>query len=324
MEQLLQGLRASAEPTRLRIIALCAHAELSVSDLTQILGQSQPRVSRHLRMLLDAGLLQRHREGTFAYFRLADPRRSHDLARLIVDLLPPEDPTVSLDLERLQAIKETRAAQAMAYFAANAKDWDHIRGLHADDAAVEAALVNAVGPGQIGRLLDLGTGTGRMLELLGDRADQAIGVDLSKEMLNVARSKLERSQLSQVQIRHGNLYQLPFSNGSFDIAVIHQVLHFLEDPADALQETVRVLTPGGRLFIVDFEQHHLSELSHSHAHRWLGFAPDQVGAWLEAAGCDVGPVERLAGQSLNILLWQGQRKVSNVTPLTLSQKVVMS
>lgn len=319
MEELLQGLRAAAEPTRLRIVALCAHAELSVSDLTQILGQSQPRVSRHLRMLLDAGLLQRHREGTFAYFRLAAGHRTDGLARLIVDLLPPDDPIVTLDLERLQAIKEARAQQAMAYFAANAEDWDRIRVLHADDEAVEAALLGAVGPNPIGRLLDLGTGTGRILELLGQRADHAVGVDLSREMLNVARSKLERSHLNQIQIRHGNLYQLPFPNSSFDIAVMHQVLHFLEDPGEALAETARVLVPGGRLFIVDFEQHDLDDLARNHAHRWLGFTADQVESWLTKAGCAVDPVQRLAGESLNILLWQGRRRASNVTPLPPSQ-----
>ncbi len=307
MEQLLQGLRAAAEPTRLRILALCAHGELSVSDLTQILGQSQPRVSRHLKLLCDAGLLDRFREGTYAYFRLSARGACADLGRTLVDLVPAADATLALDLERLDGIKQNRAEQASRYFAENAAQWDEIRALHIADSEVERAIVDLLPAGPIEDLLDLGTGTGRMLSVLADRAERCVGIDYSREMLAVARANLEAAGKRNWQVRHGDLYQLPFPGASFDVAVIHQVLHYLEDPAEALAEAARVLRPGGRLLVADFAPHEVAGLRDEHAHRWLGFSDEQIGDWLSECGFECPDPVHLPGQPLTVTIWPALR-----------------
>ena len=307
MEQLLQGLRAAAEPTRLRILALCAHGELSVSDLTQILGQSQPRVSRHLKLLCDAGLLDRFREGTYAYFRLSARGACADLGRTLVDLVPDADATLALDLERLDGIKRHRAEQASRYFAENAAQWDEIRALHIADSEVERAIVDLLPAGPIDDLLDLGTGTGRMLSVLADRAERCVGIDYSREMLAVARANLEAAGKRNWQVRHGDLYQLPFPGASFDVAVIHQVLHYLEDPVEALSEAARVLRPGGTLLVADFAPHEVAGLREEHAHRWLGFADEQLGDWLSQCGFDCPDPVHLPGQPLTVTIWPATR-----------------
>ena len=307
MDQLLQGLRAAAEPTRLRILALCAHGELSVSDLTQILGQSQPRVSRHLKLLCDAGLLDRFREGTYAYFRLSARGACADLGRTLVDLVPAADATLALDLERLDGIKQSRAEQASRYFAENAAQWDEIRALHIADSEVERAIVDLLPTGPIEDLLDLGTGTGRMLAVLADRAERCVGIDYSREMLAVARANLEAAGKRNWQVRHGDLYQLPFPGASFDVAVVHQVLHYLEDPAEALAEAARVLRPGGRLLVADFAPHEVAGLREEHAHRWLGFSDEQIGDWLSECGFECPDPVHLPGQPLTVTIWPALR-----------------
>ena len=307
MDQLLQGLRAAAEPTRLRILALCAHGELSVRDLTQILGQSQPRVSRHLKLLCEAGLLDRFREGTYAYFRLSSRGACADLGRTLVDQVPVADTTLALDLERLDSIKRHRAEQASRYFAENAAMWDEIRALHIADSEVEQAVVALLPAGPIEDLLDLGTGTGRMLAIMADRAERCVGIDSSREMLAVARANLEAAGKRNWQVRHGDLYQLPFPGGSFDVAVIHQVLHYLEDPAEALAEAARVLRPGGRLLVADFGPHDVASLREEHAHRWLGFSDEQVGDWLRECGFECPDPAHLPGQPLTVTIWPAQR-----------------
>ncbi len=307
MERLLAALRAAGEPTRLRILAVCATGELSVSDLTLILGQSQPRVSRHLKLLCDAGLLDRHREGTFAYFRLTGRPPFGELARSLVDLVPADDAAFALDRERLEAIKSERAAAAAAYFRDNAGRWDEIRALHIADSEVEDALLRLLDEELLGDLVDLGTGSGRMLTLLGHRARHAVGVDLSREMLAVARANLDKAGLRHGQVRLGDLYQLPLPSAAFDVAIMHQVLHYLESPGDALAEAARVLRPDGRLLIADFARHEVESLRAEHAHRWLGFDDDRVQGWLEQAGFAPGPSERLPGSPLTVVLWPGRR-----------------
>ena len=308
MERLLQGLKAAAEPTRLRILMLCAHGDLSVTDLTQILGQSQPRVSRHLKLLTEAGLLDRFREGTFAFFRLAEGDTVADLARSLVDLIPDGDTTVSLDLERLEAVKRQRAESAAGYFRDNASHWDDLRTLHIADSAVEQAILDLLPPGEIGDLLDLGTGSGRMLILLGERVRRAVGIDLSREMLSVARANIERAGMQRrCQVRQGDLYQLPLPGNSFDVALVHHVLHHLEDPASAIAEAARVLRPGGRLIVADFAPHDVESLRADHAHRWLGFPDDVFARWLQRAGFDSEPPVHLPGAPLTVTIWPANR-----------------
>lgn len=307
MDELLNGLRAAAEPTRLRILALCAHGELTVSELTQILGQSQPRVSRHLKLLGEAGLLDRFREGTWAFFRLASAGAPAELARMLVDRIPDDDETVARDLQRLAGVKATRAEAASAYFRANAATWDRVRSLYVDEREVEQALLALLPDREVRDLLDVGTGTGRIVELLGRRGVRAVGVDSSRDMLGVARANLERAGLPNCQVRFADAYQLPMPAASFDAVTIHQVLHYLDDPGEAIAEAARVLRPGGRLVVVDFAPHELDHLRAEHAHRRLGFSDTEMAQWLRRAGLEPAQSLTLPGDPLTVVLWPARR-----------------
>jgi ubiquinone/menaquinone biosynthesis C-methylase UbiE len=280
------ALKAAGEETRLRVLALLAEAELTVSDLTDILRQSQPRISRHLKLLVEAGLIERFREGTWAFFRLAEHGGGAEVARGLLDHLNPTDATVARDRERLAAVREARAAAAQKYFSTHAEDWDRIRQLHVADEAVEDAIRAALAGKPFRSLLDLGTGTGRMLELFGPEIERGLGLDLSLDMLGLARDRLERAGLKNCSVRQGDLYDLPLANSSFDVVILHQVLHFLDDGGRAIREAARVLRPGGRLLVVDFEPHEQEFLREQFAHRRLGFAPDTVKQWIAAAGLE--------------------------------------
>jgi ArsR family transcriptional regulator len=306
MHDLLVGLRAAAESTRLRLLLLCARGELTVTELTQILGQSQPRVSRHLKLLCEAGLLERFREGSWVFYRLSDAAGGR-LARLLVDLVPESDPAVALDLERLAGIRQTRGEAAAAYFRDNAARWDRIRSLHVDEKEVERALLELLPADGIHDLLDLGTGTGRMLELFAPRVARAVGVDLSREMLAVARVNLQRAGLANCSVRHGDMYQLPLPGAAFDAVLIHQVLHYAERPAAVIAEAARVLRPGGRLLVVDFAPHELEFLRTEHAHRRLGFADAEIAAWCAEAGLEPARARHLPGTPLTVAIWSARR-----------------
>lgn len=308
---LLAGLRAAGEETRLRIVALLAEGELSVSDLTDILGQSQPRISRHLKLLAEAGLVRRYREGAWAFFRLDEAGPGGAFAASLAAWLDRSDPVLVADRERLAAVRAARAEAAQSYFASVARDWDRLRSLHVPDDAVEAAVEAAVGEGSPGAMLDLGTGTGRMLERIAPKFGRAVGVDASHAMLAVARANLEKAGLSRVELRQGDIHALPFARGSFDVVVIHQVLHFLEDPGRALREAAAMLAPGGRLIVVDFAPHEMEFLRSEHAHRRLGFSRAQIAGWFGEAGlvCDlaeeVTAADGASGQ-LSVMLWRGR------------------
>ena len=280
-------LKAAGEATRLRLLMLIAEAELTVSDLTAIVRQSQPRLSRHLRLLAEAGLVERYREGSWVFFRLGERGSTADIARALITRLDPNDPAVARDRERLAAVRAARAVAAQDYFRRHAAEWDRIRKLHVADAAVEAAIRAALGDKSMRALLDLGTGTGRMLELFAGNIERGLGLDLSRDMLALARARLDRAGLKHCSVRHGDIYDLAVPRDSFDVIIIHQVLHFLDDSARAIREAARVLRPGGRLLIVDFAPHDLEFLRNEHAHRRLGFAAETVTQWLEAAGLDI-------------------------------------
>jgi ubiquinone/menaquinone biosynthesis C-methylase UbiE/DNA-binding transcriptional ArsR family regulator len=280
-------LKAAAEATRLRILALLAEAELTVSDLIEILRQSQPRLSRHLRLLAEAGLVERFREGAWAFFRLGERGGTADIARALIGRLNPDDPVIARDRERLAAVRSARAAAAQNYFRRHAAEWDRIRKLHLADAAIEDAIRTALNDKPIRALLDLGTGTGRMLEMFAGDIERGLGLDLSLDMLALARARLDRAGLKHCGVRHGDIYDLALARDSFDVVIIHQVLHFLDDSARAIREAARVLRPGGRLLVIDFAPHDLEFLREEHAHRRLGFTSETVTQWLEAAGLDV-------------------------------------
>ncbi len=318
----LDVLRAAAEETRLRILALLAEGELSVSDLTDILGQSQPRISRHLKLLVEAGLVERHREGAWAFFRLTDRGLATRIVRPMLDSLDRSDPQLLDDRTRLDAVRAQRSQAAQAFFSRLAPDWDRLRSLHAPEAVVEAAVLDALGPKPIRNLVDLGTGTGRMLQLLAPRAARTVGLDASHAMLSVARANLEKAGLRGIELRQGDIYAPPFPRNTFDLVVIHQVLHYLDDPARAIREAARLVAPGGRILVVDFAPHNLEFLREDQAHRRLGFAPDQVAAWLDEAGLDctltrdIEPPKK-TDEQLIVSLWLGQdRRAVMDWPLT--------
>jgi ubiquinone/menaquinone biosynthesis C-methylase UbiE/DNA-binding transcriptional ArsR family regulator len=306
-------LKAVAEPTRLRLLALLARGELNVKDLTRILNQSQPRISRHLKLLAEAGLIERAPEGSWVYFRLADTGAGREVAARILKFLELGDPVIVRDQIRAQSVQEERQAAAQSYFRSHAADWDKIRALHVAEAEVEAAVSDALGPGPFDLLVDLGTGTGRMLELFAPRFRRGLGLDLSPAMLAYARGKLERTGVAHAQVRQGNLYDLPLADRSADAVVMHQVLHFLSDPQRAVREAVRVLAPRGRLLIVDFAPHDLEFLRDEYAHERLGFAGPLIAQWCDDAGAEVVETRELAPKAasqkgkLTVSLWVARR-----------------
>ena len=305
-------LKAAAEPTRLRILVLLSGGELHVKDLTRVLGQSQPRISRHLKLLAEAGLVERAPEGSWVYFRLAEDGSGADLTRQILQGVDHRDPILVRDRRRAETLRTERQEAAQAYFQAHAADWDRIRSLHVGEADVEAAVSSALGPGPFDLLVDLGTGTGRMLEVFAPRFRRGIGLDLSSAMLAYARAKLERAGLTHAQVRRGDLFDLPLADHSADAVIMHQVLHFLTDPQPAIREAARVLAPGGRLLIVDFAPHELEFLREEYAHERLGFAPAVVGQWLADLGLELlatrnlGP-EGASKDQLTVSLWLAER-----------------
>ncbi|MEM7122869.1 MAG: metalloregulator ArsR/SmtB family transcription factor [Pseudomonadota bacterium] len=313
-DSMLAALRAVGEPTRLRLLCLCAHNDLTVSELVQILGQSQPRISRHLKLLCEAGLLERRSEGNWAYFRVTDRGAVADLSRHLVDLLGPSDTVLQGDLERLDGLIRARIERADAYFAANAARWHDIRSLHVDDAQIERCLIDAMTGETVDDLLDIGTGTGRMVELLAPHVGRAIGIDQSRAMLQVARATLERHGIKNGSVQRANMYSLPMAPRSFDGVVMHQVLHYAERPAEAIAEAGRVLRDGAPLAIVDFARHERTDLRDNHAHRWLGFDPSDVAAWAAHAGLAVDDTVDLPGGELTVLIWILRRPPADTRP----------
>jgi ArsR family transcriptional regulator len=308
MNFLLTALRAVAEQTRLRLLALCAEGELSVSEIARILGQSQPRVSRHLKVLTDAGLLQRVQEGSWVFHRLVADGPGLPIARRLITLLPEADRTLVQDRESLARAKEARARAAQRYFRRNAAGWDRLRALHVDEDEVERVIRGLLPTDGEEELLDVGTGTGRMLEVFGPGVRRAQGIDMSVEMLAVARSNLDRAGLGNCQVRQADLFQLPFSEGRFDAVTCHQVLHFVDDPARAIAESARVLKPGGRMLVVDFAPHDQEDLRRDHEHRRLGFGDDEVSAWFAASHLATRDVVHLPGDPLTVTVWLGTKE----------------
>jgi ubiquinone/menaquinone biosynthesis C-methylase UbiE len=305
MDKILGCLRAAAEPTRLRLLALCAVSDMNVGDLTNILGQSQPRVSRHLKLLCNAGLLDRYHEGSKVFYRLADGSGEEGrIAEKIIDLFPIDDRQTVQDRGLLDSLKLKRAEEAEAYFRANADEWDRLRSLHVDDREVERALLENF-PEHIGDLLDIGTGTGRMLQLFSDRVDRGVGIDTSQDMLGVARAKLGTLGIRNCHVRLGDMYRLPMPDKAFDGVIIHQVLHYSDDPARVISEAARVLRSDGILNVVDFSPHNLEVLREEHAHRRLGFTDNEIANWFKRAGLVTKSVTELEGNPLTVSLWSG-------------------
>lgn len=303
MHQLLTALRGAGEVTRLRIIALLSKGELTVGELVQILNQSQPRVSRHLKLMGESGLLDRFQEGTQVFYRLATGGVAGVLNATLVELMETDIESFAEDMESLMAIRRERAERAQSYFQLNANDWDRLRSLYVAEEQVEQELLRQQGGHHIGSLLDIGTGTGRMLELFAPHAEKAIGIDVSRAMLSIARAQLDGADIGHCQVRLGDMYELALDDQSQDLILFHQVLHFADEPAKAIAEAARVLTPGGTILIADFAPHDQEFLRDEHAHRRLGFADEEVSQWGQSVGLETKSLSHLDGGKLRVTIW---------------------
>ena len=307
LDALLTGLRAAAEPTRLRVLALLSHGELAVSELTHILGQSQPRVSRHLKLLCDAGLLDRFPEGAWVFYRLCANGDGAKITHSLLKLLPQNDTTLSLDAQRLDAIRAARAEKSAKYFDAHAQGWDELNSSQINRKAVEQTLKRIVSGFKASDLVDMGTGTGQALTALAECVAQAVGFDQSREMLAVARARLEQAGLTHCMVRQGDISQLPLADQSTDCVIIHQVLHYMPEPAKVIDEAHRILRPGGHLLVADYAPHTEEILRDQHAHRRLGFQDQEVQGWFQAAGLQIGTTTPITGPRLTVMIWTASK-----------------
>ena len=303
--------QALADPTRLRVLALLRVMELSVGELAQLLGQSQPRVSRHVRILSDSGLVGRRKEGSWVYLQLSEPERTEGFYQLTQGLDPEAEQQFAADAARLDMVRADRAEAARRYFEAHAATWDSIRSLHIADCEIERAIASLLADRPLGTLLDIGTGTGRMLELFASKARNAIGIDRSSEMLRLARVKLEEAGISSASLRQGDMNALPLGDRSVDSIILHQVLHYAQQPGAAIAEAARVLVRGGQMLVIDFAQHDRAELKERDAHLRLGFADDAMRGWFAAAGLELDRIERLSGGELTVILWRGVKAAAS-------------
>jgi len=322
-DAVLPVLRTAGEETRLRILALLVEGELTVSDLTEILGQSQPRISRHLKVMVESGLVERHREGSWVFYRLAEGTPEAQLTHRILSLLDRTDRVTGADRERFATVRAQRSAAAQAFFAKLAPQWDRLRSLHVSENLVESAIIEMLGDKPLGNVLDLGTGTGQILKLLSPRARRAVGVDASHAMLSVARANMQAAGLGYIELRQGDIYAPSLPRDGFDLVVIHQVLHYLDDPQRAVAEAARLVGPAGRLMVVDFAAHQVEQLRETAGHRRLGFAHEQIASWMLAAGLEAPAVRDLAPPGgdpgkLTVTIWLGRdRRLISDAPAAL-------
>lgn len=325
-EATLGALRAIGESTRLRIVTVLRHGELSVTELTDILQQSQPRISRHLRLLVDANVVERHREGNRVFFSLRSTGPGCSILDAALADIDPADPVVIDDLDRLDVVRAERTEAAQAYFSSIAADWDQMRSRHAPDAEVEAAILSIVDRYDYRSLLDVGTGTGRMLALLGGNRTlvRVAGLDTSPAMLSIARANLDAADLRNVELRQGDIHHPPFDPASFDLVVVHQVLHFLDDPDRAVAAVARLVAPGGHLVIVDVATHSLEFLQS--AHRRMGFRPDTVTGWMTNRGltdCTTTEIAPTVSNGLTVLIWSARQPHDSTVPQLSQQKATV-
>ena len=310
----INALKAAGQPTRLRILALLRHVDLAVGELAQILNQSQPRLSNHLKVLTTAGLIERLPEGSWVFYRIQNKGWAGQLIQDMFSQLDFDTPPFVSDDEALQRIRQARATLAEAYFSKIAKDWDHLRTLHYPNAAIEREILGCVKTYHFARIVDLGTGTGRMLVLLAPQAEEAEGLDISHNMLTVARTNLNRAGLTNARVRHGDVTSTPFDHNSADFVIIHQVLHYLDQPERVFTEAARILKPGGQLLVVDFAPHELEFLRETQGHRRLGIPEDDMIQWTDAAGLVLRTPKRFdppasLKQGLSVLIWTATKCV---------------
>ncbi|MDG2033029.1 MAG: metalloregulator ArsR/SmtB family transcription factor [Rhodospirillales bacterium] len=307
LDSVLRLLKSVADESRLRLLAICARGEFTVSDFVQILGQSQPRVSRHLKILCDAGLLERVREGNWVFYRLVNSAEIRSLTQQMLALIPATDTRARSDQLRLSHIKDVRLDAAEQYFQQAASEWVKLRSLHVEDLDVERALCELVGKEMPETLLDIGTGTGRILEILAPFLTSGEGVDLSPEMLSVARTNLDKPGLEHCRVRQGNMYHLPYEDAAFDYVTLHQVLHFAGQPADVVAEISRVLRLSGTAVIIDFAPHNYEEFREEFQHRRLGFSDVEIHGLLSQFHLKASSPVKFPGRELTVSLWIGRK-----------------
>lgn len=330
LPHLIANLKAAAETTRLRILNLLAKGEMTVKDLTLALGQSQPRISRHLKLLTEAGLVERYKDGSWVYFHVSERTVGGELVRKFLEKIDPQDALLKRDHEKYIALKRDHENSAQSYFKTHAADWDRLRSLYVAEKNVERAMMTTLGRGPFKLFVDVGTGTGRILQLFAKTYQRGLGFDINQSMIAYARSKLASSELENAEVRHGDLYHLSLPDEAADAIVLHQVLHYLSDPQAALFEVKRILSPKGRLLIVDFAPHELEILRLNHAHKRLGISQETMEQWMKTAGLSLKLTKTLlknkkSGEpSLSVQIWLAQHSrnqkdqgahTSNSTPL---------
>jgi len=311
MENIATALKALGHPERLRILALLSRGDLTVSELTQILGLSQPRVTQYIKTLESAGIIERLKEGSWVFSRL---RRGNEAITALVattlSALPADDKDIASDARRLTDVRDARAQAAQAFFARVANDTEHPGSEYLPRGDIETRMRELAGEGPFDYMVDLGTGTGRILEIFADRTARGSGIDSSPEMLRVARHNLEGDHLRHLTVRQGDLNATPLDTGIADFVTLHQVLHYLDRPGDAIREASRLLQPGGRLLIVDFDSHDREDYRDKFAHRRLGFTDGEIAGWMADVGIDLTETrsEIPAGNSPAVKLWLGQAR----------------
>lgn len=309
-----QLFQALSDPVRLRILYLLQEMELSVGELAQTLAQGQPKISRHVKALIDCGLVDRRKEGNWVFLRLGEPALVSPVFSLLERwaLVHGRNPWLAADAARLTAINAERSAEAASYFAAHAAQWDRLRGLHVAVEEVDEAIVRAIGDHRLGQLVDIGTGTGTMIHLLAGRADYTIGIDRSPEMLRFGRAKLLAAGITNAELRQGDMNALDIPTGSADTVILHQVLHYAQRPAAVVAEAARLLKPAGKLIIVDVAPHDREDLRHEHAHARLGFGDEEVLEYMRAAQLSGRVEAHLTGGALTVALWSAQPRPSRL------------
>ena len=277
-DSLITHLKALADPVRMRLLALCVRGEATVSELTKVMSQSQPRISQHLKQLCAADLLERFRDGHFVYYRVPLSSERAAQRRRLFGLLPTDEPQFERDFARLC---ELRAAQGVAV---PEQDDDVARHLH-------SALIELTVSMPLGDLLDIGSGQGRILKLLGSRAQRAVGVDIDSDARQLARAELLLAGVENCSLREGDMYDLPFADGEFDTVVLDDVLGGAKKPMTAISEARRLLKPGGRLLVLgQSDSGDVEKLQ------------EQLTIWCRTANLRLAPARRIPGKQPRWLL----------------------
>ncbi len=292
----VSALRAAGEPSRLRLLAVLAKAELTVGELCEIVGQSQPRVSRHLKVLLDAGLLDRFREEHWVYYRVPASGAAHDIVRQLLGLVVAEDDVLVRDHKRMEGVIAERARRATDELPAEARS--------GPSPEIEALVVREFEGKPVGVLLDVGTGRGHLLELLAPRASRAVGIDISTDALRLARTNVHGAGLSHCELQHGDVYDLPFAPATFDTATLDRMLATARRPLLALAEIARTLKPGGRLVVIeDFDA--LFDATKTNPITTLR-------QWLSRSGFECARIQPMDTESAHLLMAVGDRIATSI------------